>query len=157
MSSTEDRLLEFLYSSGVTFEHIEHAHIEGNRCEDSSKARGVDLKYGAKTLLMKANDTFHIFTLSAAKKASSNKMRKVIGTHKLRFATPDELMEHCGVIKGALPPFGRPLFDFDHYIDDSIYELEMVAFNAAVLEKSCLMSSEDYLTLVDAKRVSISD
>jgi Ala-tRNA(Pro) deacylase len=155
--STEKRLLEFLNSSGVEFKYVEHNQIEGNRCEDSSKARGIDLKYGAKTLLMKANDSFHIFTLSAAKKANSKKMRKVLGAHKLRFATADELMEHCGVIKGALPPFGRPLFDFDHYIDESIYKLDIVAFNAAVLEKSCIMSSANYLSLVDAQRVSISD
>lgn len=119
--------------------------------EQSAEARGEDIKIGGKTLLMKDKADFRLFVLSAAKQADSQKMRKILGSQKLRFATPDELLELAGVTKGALPPFGRPILPYDLYVDESIMENEKIAFNAGVLTKSIIMSVNDWRKIIDFK------
>ncbi len=145
--STKERLLSFLVSQQVIFRYVEHNQVVGDSCQDAATARGLDLKYGAKSLLLTANDSFFLFTLSAAKQVNSNRIRKILQTQKLRFATVEELWRVAKVKKGALPPFARPLFEIDHYIDESIMHLEQLAFNAGELESSCIMPLDEYLRL----------
>ena len=154
--TTNERLLEYLKQSGVRFEIINHPDTEGNSCTDSARARGMELRLGAKSLLVKSKRGFHLFTLSAAKSADSQKMRKILGSAKLRFATADELWDLAQVKKGALPPFGTPFYSFDQYLDDSILSLSQIAFNAGALTQSITMPLADYLTLVKPTRCQFS-
>ena len=155
--NTHEKLLNFLQEQNAKFELVYHNDIAGDRCEDSAVARGLELKYGAKSLLVKANNQFYLFTLSAAKKAQSRLMRKLVGSQKLRFATADELLEQAGVVKGALPPFGRPFFPFAQFVDESIWELDKVAFNAGLLEVSVVMPREGFLSLLEATRATFTE
>ena len=40
---------------------------------------------------------------------TKDKIRKILKSQRLRFATKEELLDLAGVVKGALPPFGRDL------------------------------------------------
>ena len=153
---TNERLFEYLKQSGVNFEILNHVEAKGNSCRDSARARGMELRIGAKSLLVKSKRGFHLFTLSAAKSADSQKMRKILGSAKLRFATADELWDLAQVKKGMLPPFGTPFYSFDQYLDESIFDLSQIAFNAGVLNQSITMSLTDYLTLVKPTRCQFS-
>lgn len=142
----EKSILDFLHAHHIEFEYLEHEPTP--TCELSAKARGIEQRLGGKTLLFKDKASFKIFTLSSALEADSKKVRHILKSQKLRFATADELQELAGVQKGALPPFGRPILDFDHYIDESIYQNDILAFNPGILTKSVIMKVEDYLRLV---------
>ena len=115
--------------------------------EESAKVRGEELKTGGKALLLKIDDSFHLFVLSAAKKLNSSALKKHFKAKKLRFATAEELLQMTGLVPGSVPPFGRPILDFDLYADESVLANERIAFNAGSLTHSIIMNIDDYLQL----------
>lgn len=141
----KEKIISHLDERGLTYQYLEHAPTP--TCELSAQARGIDQRFGGKTLLLKDKEGFKLFTLSAASEADSKKIRHILSSQKLRFASESELLELVGVSKGALPPFGQPLLDFPHYLDESIYQNELIAFNPGVLDASIIMKRADYLLL----------
>jgi Ala-tRNA(Pro) deacylase len=119
--------------------------------EDSARARGEELRIGGKALLLKVNDEFRLFVLSAARQLDSAAIKQRFGAKKTRFASADELMELTGLVPGSVPPFGKPLLPFELYIDDSILENEKIAFNAGSLTDSVIMTVSDY------RRIAVSE
>ena len=92
-----------------------------------------------------------LFVLSAARKIDSQKIKARFGTKRLRFATPEELLELTGLVPGSVPPFGRPILPFDLYLDSSVTKNEKIAFNAGSLTTSIIMNCRDYLDLVSTE------
>ena len=136
-------LLAFLKGHGVECRHVQHA--ETFTSEESARARGESLDVGAKALLMKVDDSFRLFVMSASRKMDSKKVKDYFKAKSLRFATPEELLEKTSLVPGSVPPFGEPILPFKLYVDHSIEELDYVAFNAGSLSDSLVMSSGDYL------------
>jgi len=134
----------------------EVTHAASPTCEISASERGESIEIGGKAVLFKAKKSFYLFVLSAAKQVDSNKVRKILGSQKLRFATEDELEQQAGVVKGALPPFGKPLQPFDLFLDESILKNESIAFNAGDLTVSIILKVEDYLKVVNPKVFSFA-
>lgn len=140
------KLRTLLSENNITFDEVDHQ--EAPTCELSAQARGLDIKYGGKTVLFKGKNGFALFVISAAKEIDSKKVRKTLKSQKLRFARAEEFKEITGTVIGALPPFGSPIFDIPLYIDQSIKQNEFIAFNAGVLSKSFILKTADYLKLV---------
>jgi Ala-tRNA(Pro) deacylase len=141
------RIRTTLKKDGIAFLEIDHEPV--TTCEQSAKARGCDQKIGGKSILLKDKSDFRIFVISASLQINSKKVRKILGSSWLRFATAEELQTLAGVEKGALPPFGRDVLPFDLYLDESILRNNEIAFNAGMLTKSFVMKVKDYLKLVD--------
>lgn len=106
-----------------------------------------DPKLSGKSLLLKDKNSFQIFTIRGDRKSDNKKIRKILNSQKLRFATDAELFEIAGVISGCLPPFGRPLVDVDHYIDEELLDNEFISFNAAITDKKVRLKMNDYLKM----------
>ncbi|MFK7925439.1 MAG: YbaK/EbsC family protein [Bacteroidia bacterium] len=115
--------------------------------EDSARVRGEDLATGGKALLLKIDDHFALFVMSAARKLNSKGIKKHFGAKKLRFANATELKAHTGLVPGAVPPFGRPIFELDLYVDQSILANDKIAFNAGSLTDSVIMPVNAYIKL----------
>ena len=126
----------------ITYRVVHHAPTFTS--EESARARGEDLRIGAKALLIKTDETFRLFVLSAACKVDSRAIKSALNARKTRFASKEELMELTGLEPGSVPPFGPPLLPFELYADPSVFESEKVAFNAGSLTDSIVMSAEDY-------------
>jgi len=124
--------------------------------EQSAQARGESVTIGGKALLIKVEDEFKLFVLSAKYKLDSKALKKHFAVKNLRFATKEELAELTGLVPGSVPPFGRPLLDFDLYIDESIFANELIAFNAGSLTDSIIMSVPEYLRVAPHTRLSFS-
>ena len=144
-----NRIKDLLLLEGVSFKELHHAPTRTS--EESAKARGESLKIGGKCLILKVDKDFKAFVLSAEKRIDSVKIKKQFKAKKIRFATPDELMNTVGLVPGSIPPFGPPIMPFPLYIDKSIIKNEKIAFNAGSLTDSIIMSTEDYLKVADAK------
>lgn len=137
----------FLSEQGVHFEEKEHE--ETLTSEDSARIRGDKLSAGAKAILYKVQDSFYLFVLAADEKMDTKKIKqyfkdKGIKAKKTRFATTDELMEMTGLVPGSVPPFGKPILDFDLYLDPSLLANDTISFNAGSLTNSIKMKLEDY-------------
>jgi Ala-tRNA(Pro) deacylase len=108
-----------------------------------------DPKLSGKSLLLKSKDGFNIFTIRGDRKSDNKKIRSILKSQKLRFATNDELYQVAGVVSGCLPPFGKPLIDVDHFMDEELLKNEFISFNAAMPDKKVRLKMEDYLKLAN--------
>jgi len=88
-----------------------------------------------------------MFVVSAARRTDAKAIRAFLGARRLRFATPDELLNVTGLTPGCVPPFGRPIFDVPLYVDESIVQNRQIAFSAGDHEVSIIMDTRDYLTV----------
>ncbi|CAF1027204.1 unnamed protein product [Rotaria magnacalcarata] len=149
-----EALCSYLNDNCIIYRQIQHQATYTS--EESSLARGEDLSIDGKALLMKVDDQFHLFVLSAAKKCDWKKIKERFNTKKLRFATNNELFQLTGLVPGSMPPFGRPILAFDLFIDESIIKNEKIAFNAGLLTESIVMQVADYLKIVNAEVFSFS-
>lgn len=113
--------------------------------EDSARIRKEDIRIGGKALLIKVDNNFRLFVLSAALRLNSQALRNHFKARKVRFASAAELQHLTGLVPGSLPPFGKPILPFDLYVDSSITENERIAFNAGSLTDSLFLDVEDYL------------
>ena len=138
-----DAIRALLAREGVTFREVHHEPTHTS--EESARARGEDVRIGGKALVIKVDDTFALFVLSAARKLDSGAVRRRFGAKKARFATPDELHAMTGLVPGSVPPFGRVLLPFDLYADPSVTENERIAFNAGSLTDSIILDVRDWL------------
>lgn len=143
--TTLEHIRSWLTTEGVTFRE---AHHEPTRTsEESARARGEEMRIGGKALVIKVDDTFRLFVLSADRKLDSAAIKQYFGAKRTRFATPEELMQMTGLVPGSVPPFGKPILPFQLYTDPSVFENPRVAFNAGSLTDSMIIPIEDYRRL----------
>lgn len=135
----------FLTDHKVVFRTVHHMPTATS--QESAAARGEDVKIGGKALVMKIDNEFKLFIISAALKADSKKIKQYCHAKSIRFATKEELLEITSLVPGSVPPFGRPILNFDLYVDSSIVKNEKIAFNAGSLTDSIIMKTSDYLAL----------
>jgi Ala-tRNA(Pro) deacylase len=135
----------WLSSEGVSFREVHHEPTRTS--EDSARARGEELRVGGKALLIKVDDVFRLFVLSADHKLDSAAVKRQFSARKTRFATPEELVNLTGLVPGSVPPFGQPVLPFPLYVDPSVFANERIAFNAGSLTDSIVMQVSDYRRL----------
>ena len=124
--------------------------------EESAKARGEDVKIGGKAIVMKVDDVFKLFVLSAALKVDSKKIKQRFSAKSIRFASKEELFELTGLVPGSVPPFGPPILSLELYLDLSVTQNEKIAFNAGSLTDSIILRTSDYLSVVTAEQFPFS-
>lgn len=139
------KIKEWLTSHAIDFKEVHHQ--ETKTSEESAKARGEDLSTGGKALLLKVDDSFKLFVMSASKKLDSSAVKNHFAAKNLRFADKEELMRVTGLVPGSVPPFGKPIIDVELYVDDSIVHNEKIAFNAGSLTDSIIILVKDYLKI----------
>jgi Ala-tRNA(Pro) deacylase len=148
-------LERYLRERGVEFRAVEHAPTLTS--EASAQARGEPLSIGGKALLLKVDDVFALFVLSAAAKLDNSAIRKHFGARKARFATREELWDMTGLVPGCVPPFGEPVLPFSLYADPSILEQPRIAFNAGSLTRSFVLAIDDWVAAASPQRLRFSD
>ena len=142
-------ITSLLDAHGIVYRTVHHEPTKTS--EESAKARGEDIAIGGKAILLKVDETFSLFVISAAKKVDSQKIKKLFGAKRLRFASADELMQLTHLVPGCVPPFGRPVLPFELIIDTSILQNEKIAFNAGSLTDSVIMQTADYLRVSNGR------
>jgi Ala-tRNA(Pro) deacylase len=146
-------LKKFLDEHKISYEYKEHEPVRTS--EEAAKARGEDIKIGAKAMILKCDEKFVMLVLSAAKKIDSKKVKWLMGCESLRFATPEEVVELTDCMPGAVPPFAN-LFKLDLIVDKSIIDNEHMAFNAGDRSKSFKMLTHNYVQLLSPRIESFS-
>ncbi len=142
-TSVTDAIRELLKQRHLSFQEIQHEPTFTS--EQSAKARGEDLRTGAKAILLKTDDEFRLFVLPADSKLDSAAIKRHLGVKKLRFATPEELFGITGLVPGSVPPFGIPVLPLPLYADPAVGAATgRVAFNAGSLTLSIVMDAEEW-------------
>lgn len=149
-----ESICAFLASKSIPYRTVHHAPTFTS--EESAAARGEDVRIGGKAIVMKVDDGFKLFVLSAALKVDSKKIKTRFNAKSIRFATKEELLELTGLVPGSVPPFGPPLQSLELFIDPSIAANEKIAFNAGSLTDSVIMKTSDYLSAAGAEQFPFS-
>ena len=142
------KIMEFLRSKGIDFEKLEHVPVTTSSA--AAGARGSNLSQGAKAIVVKANDDYYHLIISAAVRLDNKKLRKILGTRRVRFATAEELLELTGCLPGAVPPFGN-LFGLPVLMDDALMSEEIVYFNCGSHTVSLRMERADLAAATNAQ------
>jgi Ala-tRNA(Pro) deacylase len=141
-------IIELLNKQHISYKTFSHEAVLTS--EQAAKVRGNKLEQGAKAMLLRSEGTFVLAVISAAKQIDMKKMKNILDTKSLSFATPEEVMKITGCEIGAVPPFGN-LFDIPVYCDVSIQQQEKIDFNAGLRTHSIEVKSEEYIALVHPK------
>jgi len=149
-----EKIKAFLKNHNIEFRDLHHEPTTTS--EASAKARGEDLKIGGKALIMKIDEEFKLFVISAVLKVDSKKLKTYFKVKKTRFANAEELMELTGLVPGSVPPFGHPFIEMDLFVDRSITTNERIAFNAGSLTDSIIMNTDDYLKIAKPEIIDFS-
>jgi Ala-tRNA(Pro) deacylase len=152
-TAVTERLLTWLRERGARFRLIEHAPVFTS--EEASRVRGTPIEAGAKALVLQADDRVVHVVLPGHRRVDNARLRAVLGTRTLRFATPEELLALTGCVPGAVPPFGN-LFGLPVFIDEELAQREEIAFNAGGNAVSIVMRGDDLRELSEARVCRIS-
>jgi Ala-tRNA(Pro) deacylase len=140
-------VLDFLRSRGVWFEELLHqpasssakragnAHVPGSRV--------------AKSVLIKAGDSFLVAVLPSTSRINLDQLSQVIGTPSsaVRLATSDELLAMFPDCEpGAVPPFGR-LYGLATLVDQGLSELIDIVVGANTRHEGLWMHFSDFQRL----------
>ena len=132
-----------LAASELPFREVHHDPVRTS--EEAAAARGEPLEIGGKALLVKLGKAFRLCVLPAHMRLDSGALKAHAGVKKMRFATPEELLESTGLVPGSVPPFGEPILPYPLWIDRHIEAGQRIAFNAGSLTDSILLQTRDYL------------
>lgn len=147
--SVLDDIRVLLTRAGIPFSEMHHEPTRTS--EDAARVRGDPLAQGGKALVLKCGDRFRLFVMSACLSLDSGAIKRQLKLKRLRFATPEELLELTGLEPGSVPPFGRPVLDLDLYVDPSVLAQPRLSFNAGSLTDSISLATADYLAIAGAE------
>lgn len=147
------KIKKVLDENKVEYKVSEHEPVYTS--EQAARIRGVDIKTGAKSIVVRSKGEFYNFVLSAAKKIDFSKVKKILNLKSVSFASAEEVLKvmHCEI--GSVPPFGN-LYGLDVYCDNSLLENEYIDFNAGLHTASIRMKSKDWVKIVKPKTADFS-
>jgi Ala-tRNA(Pro) deacylase len=143
-----ERLEAWLREEGAHYRLLEHAPAFTSA--EAARVRGTPPEAGAKGLVLLAADKPVQVVLPGSRRVDNARVRALLGTRTLRFATPEELLALTGCVPGAVPPFGN-LFGLPVLVDEALAAREEIAFNAGSNDVSMVMATADFLRLSGAR------
>jgi len=147
MQDLHSKLVELLVSHDVHYRVIEHAP-EG-RTELVSAMRGHDVRLAAKCMLMivklgKKVTRYVLGVVPGHTRLDLETVKAVLGATYVSLASPAKVEELCGSVVGTVLPFSfNP--DVDVIVDPSLLKNEYMYFNAARLDRSFALRTQDYV------------
>ncbi len=140
--SPHDFILDLLQRNAVSYKYLSHVAVRTS--EEAEKAREGKLHEGAKALVMQADKEFILYVLPGDCRADLDALKTYLGVKKLAMASADSIKAKTGLVIGSIPPFGSAM-GIKTYLDPRMADNQQIAFNVGRLDRSVLMSYEDYL------------
>lgn len=148
-----EQIKKILNEKNIRYNLSEHEEVRTS--EDAARVRGVDLKTGAKAMVLKSKDNYFLVVLPADKRIDWKKVKQVLEVKEIRFATEEEAEKVTGVKMGSVPPFGN-ILGLKTYFDKGFLSLDLVNFNPGSKGHSVQMSAKDLISLVSPEIVEVT-
>ena len=149
-----DQIIELLDSENIEYKLTEHEAVRTS--EEAARVRGVDIKTGAKAMVVKSKDEYFLLVLPASKRINWRKVKDALGAKEIRFATEEEAEKVTNVQMGAVPPFGN-IIGIPTYFDEEITRIEQLNFNPGSRTHSISMKSADLIRVVNPVVISLTE
>jgi Ala-tRNA(Pro) deacylase len=141
-----EKILKIFEEGGINYKFYEHEPVYTS--EQAAEVRGVELKTGCKSMILKTKEgKFIMANIAADRRIDLKKLERIVGD-RLSFATREEVLKATNCESGSVPPFGR-LFGLQTLLDESVLENDFVNFNIGVLTKSVRISKEDLVRVMN--------
>jgi len=157
-NDTYDRLIQFLDENNAEYRLIDHKP-EG-RTEIVSPLRGNEVSQAAKCIVImvkvtKKEKKFILAVVPGDAKVNLNLIKELFGGIYVSFATPEIAEELAGCVSGTILPFSfNP--ELELMVDPKLLENEELFFNAARLDRSMALNTEDYKKLSEPRLEDIA-
>ena len=146
MKKEAEKILNIFKENNVTYQLYEHEPVYTS--QEAAKIRGVELKTGCKSMVLRTKDgKFVLANVAADRKIDLKKLERMLD-RKLSFASKEEVLQTTNCESGSVPPFGK-LFGLPTFLDESVLENDFVNFNIGMLTRSVKISKQDLLKLMD--------
>jgi Ala-tRNA(Pro) deacylase len=132
-------------------EHVHYdvlPHSQTFRAAAVAQTLHVPEKEMVKVVIVKVKKQFVTMVLPATTKVDFQRLRKILGTHRVRLATEEEISQlfpDCEV--GAMPPLGT-LYGIPVYVDRSLTGDEKIVFEGGTHSEAIRMRYWDFAALV---------
>ena len=137
----EANIISFLEKNKITYEVVEHEPVYTNPA--MAEALGVSEAETVKSLVLLTKEKqMVVLVMPGDKKVDWKKAAAGIGTKKVSFAKPEEVLEKVGCEIGCVPPFGQ-LTALPIYMDKDLTKKDYVYFNPGVHDKSFKIKAWD--------------
>ena len=110
----------------------------------------------AKVVVVFGDGKYHMIVIPANRLVDFQEVRHTLGLSQARLATEEELSKlfpNCEL--GAMPPIGA-LYGLAVYLDSSLLDEEMLAFNGGTHRDVVHMRTQDYREMVEPTVVSLA-
>jgi Ala-tRNA(Pro) deacylase len=132
------------------------SHSTAFTAREVASAEHLPAREVAKVVVVYGDGTYHMIVVPANRLVDFQEVRHTLGLSQARLATEDELAKlfpDCEL--GAMPPIGQ-FYKLPVYMDNSLLDEGMIAFNAGTHRTVIHMKTEDYRTLVQPTMVSLA-
>ncbi|MEW9547369.1 YbaK/prolyl-tRNA synthetase associated domain-containing protein [Nonomuraea sp. NPDC050783] len=156
-TSLYDRLIGDLDAAGARYRVLEHAP-EG-RTDLVSALRGNDVAQAAKCLVVMVKigkkQTRHVLAVVPGDaRLDLQAVKELLGGTYAAFAAKDKAEELAGSVSGTVLPFSYdPRLEL--VVDPSLLEQPELYFNAARLDRSLALATEDYVRVAEPRVAGI--
>jgi Ala-tRNA(Pro) deacylase len=148
-----ERLMSTLDDGGARYRVIDH-EPEG-RTEVVSEYRGNPVACAAKCIVVmvkigKKTSRYYLAVVPGDARVDLNALKARAGGTYVAFASTDRAEQLAGSISGTILPFSfHP--DLELVVDPTLLTHPEIYFNAARLDRSLALNTEDYVRLADPK------
>lgn len=156
-----DKVTALLNSCEARYRVVEHEPI-GTSVE-VAKARGTSLEQGAKAMIVKVSVTkksrlYYLAVFPSNLQLDREKVAMIanVTSKKVGLAHKLKAAELAGCEMNTVPPFSfHP--ELKLLVDKKMTDVEEIAFNAASLDRSIILNTEDYLKAVNVAKADLVD
>jgi Ala-tRNA(Pro) deacylase len=148
-----ERLMSALDGGGARYRVIDH-EAEG-RTEVVSAYRGNPIASAAKCIVVmvkigKKTSRYYLAVVPGDARVDLNALKALAGGTYVAFASTDRAEQLAGSISGTILPFSfHP--DLELVADPALLTHPEIYFNAARLDRSLALNTDDYVRLADPK------
>jgi Ala-tRNA(Pro) deacylase len=146
---TYQRLIQLLDGQGARYRVIDHAP-EG-RTELVSALRGHEPRHAAKCMILivklgRKMTKYVLAVVPGDRRVSFDAIRTLFGATYVSFASPDVAERLAGSVAGTVLPFAMG-GELELIADPALAASDEIFFNAARLDRSLALRTDDYLTI----------
>jgi Ala-tRNA(Pro) deacylase len=158
VENSYDRLLSFLDEGRARYRILDH-EPEG-RTEVVSGYRGNPVAAAAKCMVVmvklgKKTSRYFLAVVAGDARVDLNALKELAGGTYVSFASTDKAEALAGSASGTILPFSfHP--DLELIVDPGLLTVSEIYFNAARLDRSLALSTEDYVRLATPRQEAIT-
>jgi len=142
-----NRLREYLDEHGT--EYVIVSHSKAYTAQKIAASAHISGHQVAKSVILNVDGKMIMVVVPASHRVNMNRLKRMLGAESVDLAREPKfqrLFPDCEV--GAMPPFGN-LYNLDVYVDRSLTEDDVIAFNACSHNELVRMAYKDFEKLVN--------